>query len=199
MWVWVCMHKCVPAWCRLMESCHPQKGGLSACTVSTPVFIVCTPICPALMSGCVWCVLGCVSMSLLWSEMTLRNTEMLPTVNIIQYHPTGINIAILLLAENVSLLQFFSVAALFGADLFPASDVLNDHWWLIINECCKKGWVKVWALVDWFLDVSYVHVCLSDSSVCLYVILTGVSLLQCLSIKMSKYCRCCRFCMRLNN
>lgn len=42
---------------------------------------------------------GCVSMSLLWSEMTFRSTAILPTVNIIQYHPTGINMLVLLLAE----------------------------------------------------------------------------------------------------
>lgn len=88
-----------------MESCHPQKGGLSVCTVCTPLFIVCTPICPALVSVCV-CVCACTLMSLLWSEMTLRNTAILPTVNIIQYHPTGINMVVLLLAEMCCCFSF---------------------------------------------------------------------------------------------
>lgn len=72
-----CMYELVR--CRLMESCHPPKGG---CQYALPPLSCALS---ALRSVRRWRV-GCVSMSLLWSEMTLRSTAILPTVNIIQYH-----------------------------------------------------------------------------------------------------------------
>lgn len=68
---------------------------------------------------------GCVSMSLLWSEMTLRSAAILPTVNIIQYHPTGINMLVLLLAEMCRCSSFaaprhFLAPTRFLLGMFPA-------------------------------------------------------------------------------
>lgn len=115
-----------------MESCHQQKGGLSVCTASAPLFIVYTPICPGAGVSVYVCVcvgamrVRCVSMSLLWSEMTLRSPAILPTVNIIQYHPTGINMVVLLLAEMCCCSSFSARATFFGTNSFPIRDVLDD-------------------------------------------------------------------------
>lgn len=129
-------------WCRPMESCHPQKGGLSVCTASTPLFIVCTPICPALVSRvCVCVCVGCVSMSLLWSEMTLRSAAILPTVNIIQYHPTGINMVVLLLAEMCCCSSFLSQQHFLAPTRFLLGGCVR--WWLMIQIYRKKGWAAV--------------------------------------------------------
>ena len=76
------------------EGCQYALSPLS-CSLSA---LQCTP-------ACVMCV-GCVSMSLLWLEMTLWNTAILSTVNIIQYHPTGINVVVLLLAEICCCFRF---------------------------------------------------------------------------------------------
>lgn len=76
---------------------------------------------------------ACVHMSLLWSEMTLRDPAILSeTVNIIQYQATGINtVLVLLLAEMCrcfSLLswQHFFLVFFFCRDLFPIRDVPDD-------------------------------------------------------------------------
>lgn len=68
-------------------------------------------------------------MSLLWSEMTLRSTAILPTVNIIQYHPTGINMVVLLLAEMCCCSSFSARRHFFGTNSFPIREALDDGWW----------------------------------------------------------------------
>lgn len=91
--------------------------------------------------GCVCVCVGCVSMSLLWSEMTLRSAAILPTVNIIQYHPTGINMVVLLLAEMCCCSSFLSQQHFLAPTRFLLGGCVR--WWLMIQIYRKKGWAAV--------------------------------------------------------
>ncbi len=116
--VCVCVCACMYAlvWCRLMESCHPLKGGLSVCTASTPLFIVCTPIFPALVSVCV-CVCVCVGcvLDVCWMCVDVlalvgNDFEKHSNTPNSQYHPISPHWnqhGGVVIGWNVLLLQFF--------------------------------------------------------------------------------------------
>lgn len=101
----------------------------------------------------------CVSMSLLWSEMTLRNTAILPNS---QYHPISPHWnqhGGVVIGWNVLLLQSFSVATFFGTDFFPIRDVLDDGWWWRFTARKAKPGGGGWALFRCFGVGVYVRVC----------------------------------------
>lgn len=132
---------------------------------------------------CVLCV-GCVSMSLLWSEMTLRSRAILPTVNIIQYHPTGINMVVLLLAE-MCCCSGFSARRHFLAPtrfLLGMCRMMADDTDLP-QERLGRG-LSFGSVVS---SASFcTRVCLLDYSVYLCLSLTVIPLLQCLFNKRIK-------------
>lgn len=174
---------------RRKEGCQYALSPLS-CSLSTlqSAWHWCQRVC-LMRVGCV-CRCPCFGRKWLWETQQYS-----PTVNIIQYHPTGINMVVLLLAEMCCC---FSLSE-WPHFLAPTCFLLGMCWMMadgrdLPQERLSWGGLSFVPLL-WSGSLC-ARVCLLDYTVCR---LSVIPLLQCSFNKTSKYCRYCRFCIRCYN